>query len=89
MLASGLAQLAAKCEEVSAELGDAAAKPPVTAGAGWPSSAAVTNAAVAAGKDLAGIGARVGARGAHYSAADVAYTQTEDQSAAKLRALVV
>lgn len=90
VLASGLTQLAAKCEKVSGELA-AATKPPVTArAAGWPSSAGMAHlAAAAAGKDLAGIGERISARGADYATAGAAYTQTEDESAVRLHALAV
>lgn len=89
VLASGLAQLGAKCATAAGGLG-AAGTPAVTGQAGWPpSTATASNAAIAAGKDLAGIGRRINARGTHYAAAAAAYAQTEDQSAAKLRALTV
>lgn len=89
VLASGLAQLGSKCEKVSGELASAA--PPLSLSAsGWPPSAATAHlAATAAGKDLVGIGTRLSARGADYTAAAAAYTQLEDASAAKLRALAV
>ena len=89
VLASGLHQLATRCAQVSAQLAPAAT-PPVIAGSGWPHSAAtVSTAATAAANDLAGIGTRINTRGADYSTAGSAYTQTENDSAAKLRALAV
>jgi hypothetical protein len=87
VLTSGLHQLATRCAQISAQLAPAAV-PRVTAGSGWPYSAATAStAATAAGKDLARIGTRINTRGADYSTAGSAYTQTENDSAAKLRAL--
>lgn len=86
MLASGLHQLATSCAQVSAQLATAAT-PPVNDRSGWPHSAApASTAATAAGKDLAGIGTRINTRGADYNTVGNTYTQTENDSAAKLRA---
>lgn len=89
VLAFGLHQLATRCTQISAQLAPAAT-PPVIARSGWTCSAATASTAVtAAGKDLAGIGTRINTRGADYRTAGSAYTQTENDSAAKLRAQAV
>ncbi len=89
VLASGLAQLGSRCEKVSGEL-TAAAAPPALSASNWQSSAVTARlAAMAAGNDLAELGARISARGADYTTAGAAYTRTEDESAAMLRALVI
>jgi hypothetical protein len=89
VLASGLHQLATRCAQVSAQLAPAAT-PPVIARSGWPySTATVSTAAAAAGKDLAKIGTRITTRGVDYNTAGTAYAQTENDSAAKLRALAI
>jgi hypothetical protein len=87
VLASGLHQLAAKCEKVSGELA-ADAKPPSISTSGWQSSAATAQAAAArAGKDLSGIATRITTRGMHYNKAGTAYTQTDEHGARLLRGL--
>jgi hypothetical protein len=89
ILTSGLHQLAMRCAQVSAQLAPAAT-PPVIVGSGWPHSATTAStAATAAGKDLAGIGTQINTRGAAYSTTGSAYTQTENDSAAKLRELAL
>ncbi|HTZ14393.1 MAG TPA: hypothetical protein VMC78_12385 [Mycobacterium sp.] len=88
VLASGLHQLANKCEKIAGELA-ADAQPPSTSTSGWQSSAVTARTAAArAGKDLSSIATRINARGAHYSAAATAYTQTEEQNTRRLRGLV-
>lgn len=87
VLASGLHQLATKCEKVSGELA-ADAKPPAISTSGWQSSAATAQTAAArASKDLSGIATRITTRGAYYNKAGTAYTQTDEHGARLLRGL--
>ncbi|BCQ08795.1 hypothetical protein JMUB5695_02234 [Mycobacterium heckeshornense] len=88
VLAVGLRQLGAECETICGELSAAAARSFVAASPWQSTVGSVTLAAAAASKDLAAIARRVGARGADYSMAGIAYTGTEDHSAARLRGLV-
>jgi hypothetical protein len=88
VLASGLRQLANKCEKIAGELA-ADAQPPSIATSGWQSSAATARAAAAhAGKDLSSIATRITTRGAHYNAAATAFTEMEEQNTRRLRGLV-
>jgi hypothetical protein len=88
VLASGLHQLANKCEKIAGELAANAQSPSIST-SGWQSSAVTARTAAAhAGKDLSSIATRVNARGAHYNAAATAYTQTEEQNTRRLRGLV-
>jgi hypothetical protein len=83
VLASGLHQLATKCDKVSGELA-ADAKPPALRISGWQSSAATAqSAADGAGKDLSGIARQMHARGTHFNTAATAYTH-HDQHGAKV-----
>jgi hypothetical protein len=88
VLASGLHQLANKCEKIAGEL-DADAQPPSISTSGWQSSAVTAHTAAAhAGKDLSSIATRINTRGALYNAAATAYTQIEEQNKRRLRGLV-
>ena len=88
VLASGLHQLANKCDKIAGELA-ADAQPPSIAASGWQSSAATARTAAAhAGKDLSSIATRIDTRGARYNAIADAYTQTEEQNSRRLRGLV-
>lgn len=87
VVAAGLHQLGNTCEKISGEL-STDAKPPSLGKSGWQSSATTAHtAATGAGKDLAAIATRIGTRGTYYNTAGTAYTQTEHESAAKLRKL--
>jgi hypothetical protein len=88
VLASGLHQLANKCEKIAGELA-ADAKPPSMSTSGWQSSAATARTAAAhAGKDLSSIATRINTRGTLCNAAATAYTKTEEQNTRRLRGLV-
>lgn len=88
VLADGLAQLGAECEQISAGLSaDTAAS--FVAASVWQSNAGMVNVAAAtARKNLGAIAARVGTRGGDYATAGTRYTETEDASAARLRGLI-
>jgi hypothetical protein len=87
VLASGLHQLARKCENVSGELA-AAAKPPPISTSGWQSSAATARrAAERAAKDVSAVAARINSRAVAYNAAGTAYTQNDKHGADRLRAV--
>jgi len=88
VLASGLHQLANKCDKIAGELA-ADAQPPSMSTSGWQSSAATARTAAAhAGKDLSSIATRIDARGAHYNSVADAYTRTEEENTRRLRGLV-
>ncbi|KAA8956035.1 hypothetical protein [Mycobacterium sp.] len=88
VLVAGLAQLGSECETVSAGLSGGAAASFVAASV-WQSNAGAVNLAAAAARtNLGAIAARIGARGGHYAAACVAYTETDQDNAVTLRELV-
>jgi hypothetical protein len=88
VLASGLHELATKCEKIAGELA-ADAQPPSISTSGWQSSAATARAAAAhAGKDLSSIATRINTRGTLYNATADAFTRTEEQNTRRLRGLI-
>jgi hypothetical protein len=88
VLASGLHQLANKCDKIAGELATDA-QPPSISTSGWQSSAVTARSAAAhAGKDLSSIATRITTRGAEYNAVADAYTRTEEQNLRRLRGLV-
>jgi hypothetical protein len=87
VLASGLHQLARKCDNASGEL-TAAAKAPAIPVSGWQSSAvAARSAADRAGEDVAAVARHLTARAAHFNAVGAAVTRQDQHNAQRVGAI--
>lgn len=89
VLAAGLHELGARCETRIGELSTAAA-PSLVDASSWQANAGAVNIAYAGSRrDLTALTGRMKASGTKYAEAGTSYTQTEEESAASLRGLVV
>lgn len=82
VLASGLRQFGAACEDIGGELAAEATAPVAGQTPAWASCVStLKSAAGSAGADLCSVASRIGARGAQYSRAGLLYTDTEESNA--------
>lgn len=85
VLASGLHQLANKCDKASSDL-SADATPPAISTSGWTTSAVTAHVmAERAGKDVSAVAAHFAARAVHFNLEGTAFTQHDQHGAAQLR----